>query len=166
MMQKVTDDLPRSLRSDQRSSLSGIYVRQSVSAAGEARRVREDAPERTGAPWVEKDRLVRGLAQPFEEVAGKHDHLVIEGAAGLGKTTLGKHLANELLRALLEPDAAGPSTGLAVPLVLPARVLAAHMHRGWTAARCPPRSPANTTPSETGRRRKRGSPRRSAEFPG
>ncbi|WP_239406214.1 TIR domain-containing protein, partial [Frankia sp. Cj3] len=132
MMRQVTDRLPRSLRGEQRSSLSGLYVRQTVSAAGDARRVRDDSTE--DVPWVEQDRRVRGLAQPFEEVADLHDHLVIEGAAGLGKTTLGYQLAGRLVQGLLEPEATLRAPVSAVPLVVPARVLAAHMHRGWGAA--------------------------------
>ncbi len=77
---------------------------------------------------------MRALAQPFDEVVGKHGHLVIEGAAGLGKTTLGYQVAHELARALLDPTGTPPVERLAVPLVLPARVLAMHLHRGWNEA--------------------------------
>ncbi|HSV67108.1 MAG TPA: hypothetical protein VLJ59_14505, partial [Mycobacteriales bacterium] len=75
-----------------------------------------------------------GLVQPFEDVLDQHDHLIIEGSAGLGKTTLGHRLAARLVDVLLDPTNRLPSHGVCLPLVVPARALAAHVHRTWGEA--------------------------------
>jgi hypothetical protein len=134
-MRQMRDTLPKAFRGAHRTSLSGIYVRQSVAVPIEFRRPRERVSEEFAereSGWVEDARRTSALAQPFDEILDQHDHLVIEGAAGLGKTTLGYQLAGRFASALLDggPDAARAR----IPLVLPARVLAESLTHGWGEA--------------------------------
>ncbi|MGW4638594.1 trypsin-like peptidase domain-containing protein [Sphaerisporangium sp. NPDC004334] len=130
-MCQVSDDLPYPLRGAHgRFPLSDVYVRQSVAAAPEPRRPWEE----DGEEFPEEDRRPSaGLAQPFEQVFEQHDHLVIEGAAGLGKTTLGRMLVRNFAKALLDGRAQDGEAPL-VPVMLPARVLAVHLRGGWPEA--------------------------------
>jgi len=135
MMRRMVDALPKVFRTAHRPTLSGIYVRQSVAVPLEMRRPRERVPEELASHdigWVEEARRTSALAQPFDDVLNLHDHLVIEGAAGLGKTTLGYQLAGRLAGMLLDSreDTAQPP----IPLVVPARVLADSLGRGWEGA--------------------------------
>ncbi|MFC4529445.1 NACHT domain-containing protein [Sphaerisporangium dianthi] len=133
VMCQVSDDLPYPLRGAHgRFPLSEVYVRQSVAAAPEPRRPWEEEGE--DFLEAEEDRRPSpGLAQPFEQVFEQHDHLVIEGAAGLGKTTLGRMLARHMARTVLdEADQDGGAQPL--PVILPARVLAAHLRNSWPEA--------------------------------
>ncbi|MET8155002.1 trypsin-like peptidase domain-containing protein [Sphaerisporangium sp. NPDC005289] len=130
-MCQVSDDLPYPLRGAHgRFPLSEVYVRQSVAAAPEPRRPWEE----DGEEFPEEDRRPSaGLAQPFEQVFEQHDHLVIEGAAGLGKTTLGRMLVRHFAKALLDGKIQDGEAPL-VPVMLPARVLALHLRSGWPEA--------------------------------
>lgn len=123
------DDLPMQLRGRKRLSLTGLYVRQSVTAPVETTvvRVREDMDE---PGLIEEIRRSSILAEPFNEVFIRHDHLVIEGAAGLGKTTLGRHLVAEFIDALMNDGSDDP----VIPLLLPARVLAPLVDLTWGQA--------------------------------
>ncbi|MBY8872149.1 TIR domain-containing protein [Micromonospora sp. PLK6-60] len=114
-----------------RVSLSSVYVQQSVAAPTEVRRWREE-DEFDEPVIIEDDRRASRLAQPFDEVVDQHEHLVIEGAAGLGKSTLGRHLVGELIAALRDPGAAAPLGTPLVPLMLPARVVAAQLREDRT----------------------------------
>ncbi|HEX8870275.1 MAG TPA: TIR domain-containing protein, partial [Lentzea sp.] len=102
-------------------SLASMHVRQTVTDQT-VRKPVEDLFD--DDRLFNESRMLTGLAQPFDDVLGLYDHLVIEGAAGHGKTTLGRHVALELTRALLEPESAPRRAPTAVPLMLPARVLA------------------------------------------
>ncbi|GGL10858.1 hypothetical protein Sme01_15670 [Sphaerisporangium melleum] len=100
MMCQVTDDLPYPLRGIRgRFPLSDVYVRQSVAAAPEPRRRWDEDDDEL---VLEERRPATGLAQPFEQVFEQHDHLVIEGAAGLGKTTLGRMLTRHFAKSVLK----------------------------------------------------------------
>ncbi|MFI0424005.1 trypsin-like peptidase domain-containing protein [Spongiactinospora sp. 9N601] len=130
-VRQVTDELPYKPSGPRgRRALSTVYVRQSAAALEETRRMREDGTPDDGPPSVE-DLRVSGLAQPFEQIFGQHDHLVLEGAAGLGKTTLGNTLAGRLAEGLLSR---APAADALVPVVIPARRLAFHMNLSWADA--------------------------------
>ncbi|GII60338.1 hypothetical protein Skr01_04230 [Sphaerisporangium krabiense] len=133
IMRQVADDLPYPLRGGHgRLPLSGVYVRQSVTASSEPRRPWEDGIE--DGPEEER-RPGSGLSQPFEQVFERHDHLVIEGAAGLGKSTLGRVLTRHMAERVLScQDAPVDSDTALIPIMLPARVLAAHLDRSWPEA--------------------------------
>ncbi|MBU2666082.1 hypothetical protein KOI35_21440 [Actinoplanes bogorensis] len=114
-------------------ALSTVYVSQSVASPVEARRQILD-PELDEVAMVEEDRRVTRLAQPFDEVFGEYDHFVIDGAAGLGKSTLGRILVGDLVGALLDgKESRFPDAGL-VPVILPARILAKHVSQPWGEA--------------------------------
>ncbi|MBU2667839.1 NACHT domain-containing protein [Actinoplanes bogorensis] len=130
-MQQVGDELPYLLQNYRRLSLSTLYVRQTVSSPAETQRSREESPEEQG--WVEAARRVSTLAQPFDEVFEENDHLVIEGGAGLGKTTLARRLVVRLADGLSDPENSAAQPRL-IPLLLPARVLAPHITKPWNAA--------------------------------
>ncbi|GII84050.1 hypothetical protein Ssi03_20400 [Sphaerisporangium siamense] len=152
IMRQVADDLPYPLRGGHgRLPLSGVYVRQSVTAASESRRPWDEGIEDMAE---EERRPASGPSQPFEQVFERHDHLVIEGAAGLGKSTLGRvltrHMAERVLdsqdipadgdpahmagRVLDSQNAPADGDPALVPIMLPARVLAGHLDRSWPEA--------------------------------
>ncbi|ONI84756.1 hypothetical protein ALI22I_30090 [Saccharothrix sp. ALI-22-I] len=125
-MAMVCRELPYLLPSRQPLSLSTLYVRQSVSSPAEVRWPREELPEEVG--WVEGTRLASTLAQPFQDVFEQNDHLVIEGGAGLGKTTLARQLVADLVEQVRDAQPL-------IPLLLSARVLAKHIDgRSWGEA--------------------------------
>lgn len=127
-MERVCQELPYLLPTRQRPTLSTLYVKQSVSSPAEARWPRDELPEEMG--WVEGTRLASTLAQPFNDVFQQNDHLVIEGGAGLGKTTLARQLVADLAERLRSP-----STQALIPLLVSARVLAKHLdEQTWGAA--------------------------------
>ncbi|GAA1511082.1 hypothetical protein GCM10009677_50020 [Sphaerisporangium rubeum] len=130
MMRQVTDTLPYPMRGRYgRAPLSTVYVRQSVAAATPARHPFEDQAE--DHRHQEKDRRSTRITQPFDLVFDLHDHLVIEGAAGLGKSTLGRNLTRTLAGSALDMEDSG---GTLIPVLLPARVLASHLSRSWPEA--------------------------------
>jgi transcriptional regulator with XRE-family HTH domain len=138
-LRQVTDSLPYQLNSSYQVSLSSVYVRQSVAAPTEVgqlvteeilRREDDKGEVRLESIRAAEQRRITGRVRPFEDVLGEHDHLVIEGAAGLGKTTLGHNLVHDLAEALLNPGASSPLSEPHIPLMIPARVLAAHMRAG------------------------------------
>jgi hypothetical protein len=133
VMSRYAEEHPYAQPGQFRKPLSAVYVSQSVASPVEAvRQVRN--PQLDEAEMVQEDRRVTRLAQPFDEVFGQHDHLVIEGAAGLGKSTLGRFLVGDLVKALLDgKDSSFPGAGL-VPVMLPARVLAGYADRTWGEA--------------------------------
>ena len=132
-MRMYAEELPYPQAGRHRRVLSGVYVRQSVASPVQVRRRVLD-PELDELAMIEEDRRVTGLAQPFDEVFGQHDHLVVEGGAGLGKSTLGRHLVGDIAATLLDGHAPDPATAGLVPVMLPARVLAEHADRIWTEA--------------------------------
>ncbi|MEV1118354.1 NACHT domain-containing protein [Actinosynnema sp. NPDC049800] len=126
----VGEELPYFLPTHQRLSLSGVYVQQNVNSPKETRWAREELAEELG--WLEAIRPVSTLAQPFVDVFDQYEHLVVEGGAGLGKSTLLRQLAVDRIDAL---SAAAPlEGGRLIPLLLPARVLATHVHLDWPEA--------------------------------
>ena len=127
-MAMVCRELPYLLPSRQPLSLSMLYVKQSVSSPAEVRWPRDELPEEVG--WVEGTRLASTLAQPFSDVFEQNDHLVIEGGAGLGKTTLARQLVADLAEQVRDRGAQP-----LIPLLLSARVLAKHIDEGtWGEA--------------------------------
>ncbi|WP_367128409.1 hypothetical protein [Saccharothrix sp. HUAS TT1] len=118
------------LPSHQQLSLSGVYVQQNVNSPKETRWARDELAEELG--WVEAIRPVSTLAQPFVDVFEQHEHLVVEGGAGLGKSSLLRQLAVDRIDAL--STAPTSEEGRLIPLLLPARVLATHIHLDWPEA--------------------------------
>jgi uncharacterized protein (UPF0147 family) len=138
-MREATKSLPYQLNASYQVPLSGVYVRQSVATPTEVRQFVSDdvvrSEDEKGEVRLESIRVVEqrrvtGRIRPFEEVIDEHDHLVIQGGPGLGKTTLGYNLVHELAVALLDPQLPGPLTEPHIPLIIPARVLAGHMRGG------------------------------------
>ncbi|WP_433272051.1 NACHT domain-containing protein [Actinosynnema sp. CS-041913] len=121
----VCRDLPYVLPSRRHLSLSTLYVKQSVNSVPEIRWAKEELPEDLG--WVESTRLASTLAQPFNDVFEQHDHLVIEGAAGLGKTTLARQLVSDRAGEVRTPT----NAETLIPLLVSARVLAKHVGKPW-----------------------------------
>ncbi|AEV84516.1 heat repeat-containing PBS lyase [Actinoplanes sp. SE50] len=114
-------------------ALSTVYVSQSVASPVEAVRQVWDR-ELDEVAMVEEDRRVTRLAQPFDEVFSEYDHFVIAGAAGLGKSTLGRFLVGDLIGTMLDGRTSSLPTAGLIPVMLPARVLARHIGRPWAEA--------------------------------
>jgi hypothetical protein len=133
VMSRYVEEHPYAQPGQFRKPLSAVYVSQSVASPVEAvRQVRN--PQLDEIEMVQEDRRVTRLAQPFDEVFGQYDHLVIEGAAGLGKSTLGRFLVGDLVKTLLDgTDGSFPGADL-VPIMLPARVLARYADGIWGEA--------------------------------
>ncbi len=103
-LRRLAEEQPYSLPGQHRIPLSVTYVQQSVASAFEIRRNLD--PELDEASVADEDRRIFALARPFDEVFTQHEHLVIEGAAGLGKSSLGQRLVAELTDTLLSGDPA------------------------------------------------------------
>lgn len=123
---QVCSELPYLLPSRRHLSLSTLYVKQNVSSPVEVRWPREELPAELG--WVEGTQLASTLAQPFSDVFEQHDHLVIEGGAGLGKTTLARQLVASLAAQARDPRTQ-PVADPLIPVLLSARVLAKHIDK-------------------------------------
>src|SRR5262249_61270593 len=119
------EELPSPQSGNHSIALSTVYVGQRVASRSEIRR--NPDPELDEAAMRDEDRRIFALARPFDEVFEQYEHLVIEGAAGLGKSTLGRHLVGELTDALLAGR--GDPADRLVPVVVPAPTLAARPDR-------------------------------------
>jgi hypothetical protein len=117
------------------SSRSTIYVRQQVeSAAGpDDQRAVPVRGERDEERRRQRRARIRPAAQPIERVLGRHRHLVVEGGAGLGKSTLAREVTARLARAWLEGGAI-PTPEPVVPVLVTAQALSHHRDRPWAEA--------------------------------
>jgi cellulose synthase operon protein C len=131
----VARELPYRLPGANRPSLATVYVRQELGSGTEGPR-EEQQPQR--APVLD-DRgmllptppapraVVRPPSRPVREALDKHDHLLVVGGPGQGKSTLTLRLAADIAKAWTTPvngDVA-PLAEPVVPLRLTARELAA-----------------------------------------
>jgi hypothetical protein len=137
-MRETLNELPYAPPGYGRVPLLEVYVSQSVAEPAAQRRPRlddfddlEQLQLEREQSQVEKERLAL-LVQPFDEVFGQHQHLVVQGDGGMGKTTLVNRLVLRLVDAVLD-DGAGDSPELTIPVLLPARTLAAQPESTWPA---------------------------------
>jgi hypothetical protein len=99
-------------------SLPLIYVRQDLRALS-------SRPQTADEPRDLADRTAREDVHPAFEAFSRHDHVLVTGGPGSGKTALVRELARRLARIWLREDpASDPPTGQpVVPLLIPARAL-------------------------------------------
>ncbi|MGH3915725.1 MAG: NACHT domain-containing protein [Pseudonocardiaceae bacterium] len=114
--------------------LSSVYVRQQVRVrATTNRNEREDTT--AGRPTAEEPAAASGprAAVPVTDALEHHDHLVITGEPGAGKSTMSSYLAGSLSRLWLREDSAvdAPITEPVVPLRVSARSL--DSNGSWSA---------------------------------
>ena len=134
---RAVERLPYDMLGVEEPPLSAVYVRQQV------RTPRDISPETTerrgGEPPSEPDHTTEPLRAearlPVQDALARHEHLLITGEPGAGKSTLTSHLAWTLARVWLHQE-----TSVGAPIeepVLPVRV-AAHSLVGesdsWSAA--------------------------------
>ncbi|MEV4515456.1 trypsin-like peptidase domain-containing protein [Dactylosporangium sp. NPDC049525] len=147
-MRETLNELPYAPAGYGRIPLLEVYVSQSVAEPAAQRRPRleefddlEQLQLEREQSQVEKERLAL-LVQPFDEVFGQHQHLVVQGDGGMGKTTLVNRLVLRLVDAVLDDGADGGADGrgmgdatleLTIPVLLPARTLAAQPESTWPA---------------------------------
>lgn len=127
-VRSVTDELPYRIIGDRLPALTDVYVRQQVSSVPDTSPqdlAQEEPPERHLRASPEPEPAWR-LRLAVDEVLGRHRHLLIQGAAGLGKSTLGYSLAGRLAKAWLDDGSPPPMQTPLLPVVVPARVLADH----------------------------------------
>ncbi|GAA3844974.1 hypothetical protein GCM10022243_09060 [Saccharothrix violaceirubra] len=120
----AVDRLPYRLLGVDEPPLSTIYVRQQIRPAATAE------PEEPGMPRGTADERRSAAtgsqaALPVSEVLERHDHLLVTGEPGAGKSTLSNHLARVLSRVWLREDSAtkAPLTEPVVPVRVSARSL-------------------------------------------
>ncbi|MFE6284567.1 NACHT domain-containing protein [Streptomyces sp. NPDC057877] len=121
---RAVERLPYDMMKVEEPPLSAVYVRQRVRA------LRESTPETAAYPGGdgpgEADHGAEPVGiearMPVAEAFARHEHLLITGEPGAGKSTLTSHLASTLARIWLRQE-----TSLSAPLsepVLPVRVAA------------------------------------------
>jgi NACHT domain len=113
-----TELLPYKLLGLESPPLSTIYVRQHLRSENDAL---HGEPEQPGHVV---DNPVREEAVPAAAAVGRHEHLLITGEPGMGKTVLAQDLSRRLARIWLREDPASdpPTSQPVIPLLLPARV--------------------------------------------
>lgn len=124
----TVERLPYSLLGVDEPPLSTVYVRQQVRI-----RAADERETDAGAPGAQRDagsdaRPDRPGPQPVLSVAEaleRHDHLLVTGEPGAGKSTLSHHLARTLSLIWLRQQSAatGPLTEPVIPLRVSARSL-------------------------------------------
>jgi hypothetical protein len=118
--------LPYELLAVQEPPLSSVYVRQQVrTRAATERREREDTA--AGRPVAEEPPALAG-PRPMVSVPDaleQHDHLLVTGEPGAGKSIMSSYLARNLSRLWLREDSVvdAPITEPVVPLRVSARSL-------------------------------------------
>ncbi|QFZ21776.1 NACHT domain-containing protein [Saccharothrix syringae] len=120
----AVERLPYSLLGVDEPSLSTIYVRQQVRLRTTAER--EDPGAQREAPAEQRPATTASQAAlPVSEALERHDHLLVTGEPGAGKSTLGHHLARALSRVWLREDSAtaAPVGEPVVPVRVSARSL-------------------------------------------
>ncbi|MBN0047390.1 NACHT domain-containing protein [Streptomyces actuosus] len=135
---RAMERLPYDLLGVEEPPLSAVYVRQQVRTPRDA--VPATTERRGGEPGnrPETKSAEPGRAEtrlPVPEALARHEHLLITGEPGAGKSTLTSHLARTLARIWLRDESSSLSAPLAEP-VLPVRI-AAHTLTGdadtWSA---------------------------------
>src|SRR6266516_723386 len=106
----AADRLPYELLGVKEPPLSTVYVRQAVRVGrSRERNDREvsQAREQAGSDRVspERPQAVRSVRDALD----RHDHLVMTGEPGAGKSTLSSYLAGRLSRIWLREESAGPT---------------------------------------------------------
>ena len=128
----AADRLPYELLGVKEPPLSTVYVRQAVRAGSS--RERNDRELAPGPTPVADDRGSPERQQPVlpirdvlhvRDALDRHDHLIITGEPGAGKSTLSSYLAGRLSRIWLREESATdpPLAEPVVPLRIPARCL-------------------------------------------
>ncbi len=126
--------LPYELLAVQEPPLSSVYVRQQVRAqATTERRERQDTV--AGRPVAEEPPALAGPRQTLSvpDALEQHNHLLVTGEPGAGKSTMSSYLARNLSRLWLREDSAidAPITEPVVPLRVSARSL--DSNGSWSA---------------------------------
>ncbi|GAA1290701.1 hypothetical protein [Saccharothrix xinjiangensis] len=120
----AVERLPYRLLGVDEPPLSTIYVRQQVRLRTSAEREEPGAQREV----VEEQRPATTASQsavPVSEALERHDHLLVTGEPGAGKSTLSNHLARVLSRVWLREDSAttAPLSEPVVPVRVSARSL-------------------------------------------
>ncbi|MEU1198038.1 hypothetical protein ABZ446_17640 [Streptomyces sp. NPDC005813] len=141
---KAVERLPYDMLGVAEPPLSAVYVRQHMRARGlSAEGTARNSTQLEGGSAAQGDSVARDETQtidaqlPVPEALARHEHLLITGEPGAGKSTLSSHLAWTLSRIWLRED-----TSLEAPVaepVLPVRVAARTLvdqPGSWSAVLC------------------------------
>ncbi|MGH3975394.1 MAG: NACHT domain-containing protein, partial [Pseudonocardiaceae bacterium] len=119
------DRLPYELLAVQEPPLSSVYVRQQVRVAAD--RSERDNTAAAGRPTAEELPESTGPRRTMSvpDALEQHNHLLVTGEPGAGKSTMSSYLARSLSRLWLREDSAvdAPITEPVVPLRVSARSL-------------------------------------------
>lgn len=115
----ATEELPYELLGVRKANLVPLYVQQFVRDDTDAQPVEED----------ERKAVERTVS--VQDALDAHDHLVITGEAGAGKSTVGHFYVQRLCRAWLDGDES-PLRERVLPLRVPARALV--VPESWSGA--------------------------------
>jgi hypothetical protein len=142
---KAVERMPYGKLGVEEPPLSTVYVRPRVRAAtrtGESHirgdlRIDGDGAQRTAASGRDEGAQVPDSVLPVPDALARHDHLLITGEPGAGKSTLSSHVAWTLSRIWLREDSSldAPTSEPVIPLRVAARTLV-DQSGSWSAVLC------------------------------
>ena len=137
----MAEELPYQLRGERKPSLATVYVRQDLGSGTEEPPSEHPRPtlvldsrgQLVDLPTAPVVRLaVRPPSRTVRQALDDHDHLLVTGGPGQGKSTLSLRLAADVI-ARWTSGAEPPLAEPVVPLRLPARELAARLDVPFSA---------------------------------
>lgn len=142
---KAVERLPYDKLGVEEPPLSAVYVRQRVrspartgdsSTRGDTRAEGVDG-RRPAGPVHSSDTQILESLLPVPDALARHEHLLITGEPGAGKSTLASHLAWTISRIWLREDSSldAPISEPVVPVRLAARTLV-DQHGSWSSVLC------------------------------
>jgi tetratricopeptide (TPR) repeat protein len=126
-LSEATEEFPYRLLNVEPPNLSAVYVRQNVRTNTLTSRAdSDDARTGTVDDTPRSDAATSESVLAMSEALNRHEHLIITGEPGAGKSTLGYHLTCQLSRIWLREAGAedAPVAEPVIPLRIPARSLA------------------------------------------
>ncbi|MFB7086165.1 NACHT domain-containing protein [Streptomyces sp. NPDC056296] len=142
---RAVERLPYNKLGVEEPPLSAVYVRPRIRTSGRTgegharggARPDGDGAQRMAAPGRGESAQVLDAALPVPDALARHDHLLITGEPGAGKSTLSSHVAWTLARIWLRQESSldAPVTEPVIPLRVAARTLV-DRSGSWSSVLC------------------------------